>query len=153
MMPTDNDTLVLVFDGALARFFRPHHDGHLEQTLAEANARLRHHRRDIESDRPGRGGSSHGGERHSYEAEHDPRKLEKHDFIHDLVKELVLAFDRNQFKNLIVIGQERALGEYRKLAPEKLKRATLHEIPKDLTKLPLDELEQHLLKDLGPKGS
>ncbi|MGA9795767.1 MAG: host attachment protein [Rhizomicrobium sp.] len=151
MMPTDNDTLVLVFDSAVARFFRPHRDGHLEQTLAEANERLHHDRRDIEADRPGRGGSAHGGERHAYESENDPRKLEKHDFIRALVKELSLGLDRNEFKNLIVVGQERALGEFRKLAPEKLKRATLHEILKDLTKLPLGELEQHLMKDLGPR--
>jgi protein required for attachment to host cells len=150
MMPTDSDTLVLVFDGATARFFRPHHNGHLEQTLDEVNKRLNlgHGEAAGRSD----SGVAHiGGAAHMHESKRDPHKLEKHDFIHALVKELDLAFDKNAFKNLILIGQERALGEFRKLAPEKLKRVTLHEIPKDLTKLPLNDLEQHLIRDLGPK--
>jgi protein required for attachment to host cells len=150
MMPTDRDTLVLVFDGATARFFRPHHDGHLEQTLDEVNKRL--HLGHGEA--AGRSDSSvaHvGGAAHMSGSKHDPHRLEKHDFVETLVNELAIAFDRHEFKSLILIGQERALGEFRKLAPEKLKRVTLHEIPKDLTKLPLRELEQHLMKDLGPK--
>jgi protein required for attachment to host cells len=145
MMPTDRDTLVLVFDGASARFFRPHHNGHLEETLDEVNKRLH---RDIDAGKPV---AQVGGAAHDHESKRDPRKLEKHDFVVALVNEMNLAFDRNEFRSLIVVGQERALGEFRKLAPEKLQRVVLHEVAKDLTKLPLHELEQHLIRDLGPK--
>ncbi len=150
MMPTDRDTLVLVFDGATARFFRLHHNGHLEQTLDELNKRL-HLGHGEAAGRSDSGVTHVGGAAHMSGSKHDPHRLEKHDFVETLVNEIAIAFDRHEFKSLILIGQERALGEFRKLAPEKLKRVTLHEIPKDLTKLPLRELEQHLMKDLGPK--
>jgi protein required for attachment to host cells len=147
-MPTDRDTLVVVFDGAVARFFRPHHDGHLEETLDEANKRLHRGHGDFKTGEP----VAHvGGAAHNHESKRDPKKLEKHDFVAALVKELDQSFDRNEFRTLIVIAQDRTLGEFRKLAPEKLKRVILHEIPKDLTNLPVRELQQHLIRDLGPK--
>ena len=77
------------------------------------------------SDRQGRTfASAGGGIRSPYEPKHDPHKMEKHNFVHRLVEELDDSYDRNEFKHLIVVAPERSLGEFRALAPDKIRRVT-----------------------------
>jgi protein required for attachment to host cells len=138
-------TLVIVFDGARARFFERKADGRLIETLTEINSALHAHTRDAVSDKPGRGFASAGGtSRHAFESKHDEHKMEKHNFVHALVKELDHSWDLHEFDRLIVVAPERSLGEFRSLAPDKLKRAIWREMPKELANFSHSEIEKHL---------
>jgi len=138
------EVLVVVFDGKGARFFRRRPDGRLE-FLNETQSGLHRKTSDTVSDKQGRTFSSAGGGRSgSYEPKHDPHKMEKHNFVHRLVTELDDSYDRNAFKHLVVVAPERSLGEFRSIASDKLLRAVWREVPKELTRLPVHELESRL---------
>ena len=143
--------LIIVFDGSGARTFKLSPKRRL-QLLSETSSGL--HRRTSEqvSDRPGRTfASAGGGSRSPYEPKHDPHKMEKHNFVHRMVKQLDDAYDRNEFKHLVLVAPERSLGEFRALAPDKLIRALWHEVPKELTHLSDHELERRLMPLLEPE--
>ena len=141
----DDRILVAVFDAGHARFFeyKPAH-GHLVPVLEDVASGLHHDRRDIEADRPGRGFSS-GGQHHSYESEHDPRKLEKHDFVRAIALALDDTLDKHAFGKLVVVAPPRAIGEFRSLASDKLKRILWREVPKEYANLPDAELTKQLV--------
>ncbi len=142
------ETLVVVFDGAKARFLRRDTKGRL--TLEnEIELGLARKTSEIVSDKQGRTfASAGGGVRSAYEPKHDPHKMEKHNFVHGLVKTLDTSYDRNEFKQLIVVAPERSLGEFRALAPDKILRVTA-EVPKELTQLTVHELQQRLNEFVG----
>ena len=142
------ETLVIVFDGARARFLRRDDKGRL--TLeSEIESGLARKTSEIVSDRQGRTfASAGGGVRSAYEPKHDPHKMEKHNFVHGLVKTLDDSYDRNEFKHLIVVAPERSLGEFRALAPDKLLRVA-REVPKELTQLSVHELQGRLNEFMG----
>ena len=142
------ETLVVVFDGAKARFLRRDKKGRL--TLEnEIESGLARKTSEIVSDRQGRTfASAGGGVRSAYEPKHDPHKMEKHNFVHGLVKTLDDSYDRNEFKQLIVVAPERSLGEFRALAPDKLRRVAV-EVPKELTQLSVHDLQARLSEFIG----
>lgn len=151
MAPAETpDTLVLVFDGARARFLK--RDGKGRLTLVnEIESGLARKTSEIVSDRQGRTfGSAAGGVRSTYEPKHDPHKMEKHNFVHGLVKALDDSYDRNEFKQLIVVAPERSLGEFRALAADKLLRSIVSEVPKELIQVPIHELQDRLNGLLPP---
>src|SRR5438874_10293859 len=126
------DLLVVVFDSATALFFERGTDSHLHP-LNEWQSGLSHHVRDLVTDKPGRSfGSTDGGFRHAYESPDDLHKLEKHRFVQKLVETLDDAYDQGVFKRLVIVGPERSLGEFRRLASAKLRALVMHEVPKDL---------------------
>jgi len=139
------DLLVVVFDGAIARFFK----GDAEQGLkpvSEMHSELHRFARDTGSDRGGRRFSAQG--RHAMEPRHDLHKEEKHDFVQKLVKTLDTAYDQGAFKRLIVVAPERSLGEFRKLASPRLMRLVASEIGKELTQYSDHELMERLRPSL-----
>jgi protein required for attachment to host cells len=141
----DDRTLVAVFDAAHVRFFEyKQAHGRLETVLADVSSGLHHDRRDIESDRPGRGFSS-GGQHHAYESEHDPRKLEKHDFVRAIAHAIEAALDRHAFGRLVVVAPSRAVGEFRSVAGDKVRRIIWREVPKEFANLTDSELHNHLV--------
>jgi protein required for attachment to host cells len=138
------ETLILVFDGAKARFFKYQANGRLHET-ADMESGLHRFTRETVSDKPGRSFQSTGsGVRHAYEPKHDPHKMEKHNFVHRLVAILDDAFDQHAFKHLIVVAPERTLGEFRTLASPKLRNVVVREVPKELTQYTVPELEERL---------
>jgi protein required for attachment to host cells len=148
---TADRTLVAVFDAAHVRFFEcKARQGRLEQVLAEVSSGLHHDRRDIESDKPGRGFS--GGQRHAYESEHDPRKLEKHDFARAVAQAIEAALDAHQFNALVVVAPERSVGEFRAVASDKVKRTIWREVKKEFASLTDPELERRLVPILQSPG-
>jgi len=142
------ETLVVVFDGASARFLRRDIKGRL--TLEnEIDSGLARKTSEIVSDRQGRTfASAGGGVRSTYEPKHDPHKMEKHNFVHGLVKTLDASYDRNEFRQLIVVAPERSLGEFRALAPDKILRIAV-EMPKELTQLSVHDLQARLNEFIG----
>jgi protein required for attachment to host cells len=141
----DDRTLVAVFDASHVRFFEyePAH-GKLETVLADVSSGLHHDRRDIESDRPGRGFSS-GGQHHAYESEHDPRKLEKHNFVKAIADAIDAALDLHKFNALVVVAPVRSVGEFRSVASKNVKEAIWREVPKEFANLSDSELHDHLV--------
>jgi len=144
------EILVLVFDGKGARYFKRSPNGRLE-LLHQIESGLHRRTSEAVSDRQGRTfASTGGGIRSPYEPKHDPHKMEKHNFVHHLVKQLDDSFDRNEFKHLVLVAPERSLGEFRAIAADKLRRAVWREVPKELTHLSAHELEGRLNPLLGP---
>jgi protein required for attachment to host cells len=144
MLTSIPETLIAVFDGAKARFFRLRQHGKLE-AVQTAISDLRHSTQDSVSDKPGRGfASAGGGLRHSFESKHDPHKMEKHDFVHAIVTALEDVYDRGAFERLMIVAPARSIGEFRSLAPEKLSRLIWREVPKELMHLSNHDLEIQL---------
>ena len=91
MEPRHKRTLIVVADGARARFFEPRHDSHTLVPAGQADmvapeSRLQN--QEIVADKPGRGfGSADAStHRHAFEPHHDPHKLEKHNFTAELAR-------------------------------------------------------------------
>jgi len=144
MREKSQDILVVVFDGARARFFKRNPAGWLT-SLSEMESGLHRHTHDSVSDKQGRGFASSGsGTRHAYEAKHDKHKQEKHDFVHLIVATLDTAYDQLKFERLAIVAPERSLGEFRALASDKLKALVWREVPKEFTQYSDHELEERL---------
>jgi protein required for attachment to host cells len=95
------------------------------------------------TDRPGREHSSVGPGR-SGVAQTDWHDLEEHKFARDVATALEKLVRERNAKVLIVIAPPRALADLRKSFHEDVKKKIVAEIDKDLTKLPLHEIEKHL---------
>ena len=134
--PRHKRTLIVVADGARARFFEPRHDRH---TLVPANQadmvapQSRLLDQELVTDRPGRNFSSHSTNRHALEPPHDPHKLEKHNFTAALAQVLEEACNRHEFDRLVLVAPPRSLGELHALLSPQVKKLVSHEIAKDLT--------------------
>ena len=145
MREKSDETLVVVFDGAGARFFKRNPAGQLTP-LSEMESGLHHHTNEAVSDKQGRGfASSRSGTRHAYEPKHDKHKQEKHDFVHLIVATLDTAYDQRKFDRLAIVAPERSLGEFRALASDKLKALVWREVSKEFTHYSSHELEERLL--------
>lgn len=129
-------TLIVVADGARARFFEPRYEARMlvpadRADMVAPNSRLPN--RASVSDRPGRGaGTAEAAtHRHSFEPPHDPHKLKKHNFTTLLAKtldEMCEHYDR-----LIVVAPPRSLGELNALLSPQVKKMVSQQVAKDLT--------------------
>jgi protein required for attachment to host cells len=144
------DLLVVVFDGAKARFFK----GDALQLLrpsAEMESDLHRFSRDVGTDRGGRRFSA--ANRHAMEPKHDLHEQEKHNFVLRLVKTIDTAYDQGAFRQLIVVAPERSLGEFRKLASDRLMKLVVSQIAKELTQYSdhelIERLKPHLTELVG----
>jgi protein required for attachment to host cells len=145
------EILVVVFDGARARFFRYWPNGQLAP-LQEMESGLNRNNQETVSDKPGRSFASSGsGVRHSIEPKHDPHKMEKHNFVHAIVKLLEDAYDHGKFERLAIVAPKRSLGEFRELASSKLHKLIWREVAKDLTHYSNHELTARLASDFAPE--
>lgn len=146
-------TLVAVFDSEHARFFE-YKDAHgkLVSITQDIRSGLDHDKRDIDSDRPGRGFSSAGGSHHAYESPSDVRKLEKHDFVRAIAQGIEDALSQNEFGRLAIVAPQRSVGEFRAVASDRVKKILWREIPKEFANLTDAELEKHLIPLLRALG-
>ena len=148
LKPKPKRTLIVVADGARARFFLP-----AEKASRLRSARLpdmvspasRLHARDLKSDKPGRGFSARGDVRRSaFEPPHDYHKLEKHRFSLELAHALDRACERREFDQFVLVAPHRSLGELRKLLSGRVRKAVRCEVARDLTNETLPSLWRHL---------
>jgi len=152
MEPRHKRTLIVVADGARARFFVPRHDTRSlvparQADMVAPDSRLPTH--DLVTDRPGRGFSSaHSSNRHAFEAPHDQHKLEKHNFTATLAQVLEDSRSRGEFDRLVLVAPRRSLGELHALLSPQVKKRVSHEIAKDLTASTPAELWRALEKVL-----
>jgi len=95
------------------------------------------------TDRPGRAHSSVGPGRSSV-TQTDWHDLEEHRFAHEVAAALERIVRERKVESLIVIAPPRALADLRTSFHNDVKKKIVAEIGKDLTNLPIGEIERHL---------
>jgi protein required for attachment to host cells len=95
------------------------------------------------TDRPGREHSSVGFGRSSV-SQTDWHDLEEHKFAHEVAAALEKIVRERKAAALVVIAPPRTLSDLRKAFHNDVKKMIVAEIDKDLTKMPIDEIERHL---------
>src|SRR5262245_1146930 len=99
------------------------------------------------TDRPGR---TNDATTHKSAMENtDWHQIAEDRFVHEIAEVISAAFGRNEFDALVVAAPPTALGEMRKALPDQIRNHVLTEINKDLTHLPLQELEEVIPKHLA----
>jgi protein required for attachment to host cells len=98
---------------------------------------------ELGTDAPGRAFSSVGTERSSME-QTDWHGQEEDRFLRRLAERLNAAVNAGQAKSLILVAPPRALGVLRQTYSHNLRAAVRAEIDKDLVRLPVHEIEEHL---------
>lgn len=143
-MLVPHNSFVLVTDGKKMLFFRNAGDAQFPDLAVE---RKREQDvppdRALKSDAPGTSSVSVGSVRSTME-ETDYHQLEEERFAAetaDLLKRRALA---NDFDSLIVVAPSRTLGALRKHYHKEVEKRLTREIPKDLTRHPVEEIEKIL---------
>jgi protein required for attachment to host cells len=98
---------------------------------------------ELGTDAPGRSFSSVGSGRSAVE-QTDWHDQEEQRFLRKLLAHLDSAVNGGEVKSLIIVAPPRALGVLRQSYSHSLRSALRAEIDKDLTKLPLGDIEKHL---------
>ena len=98
---------------------------------------------ELGTDKPGRSHSSVGPGRSSV-GQTDWHTQEEESFLADLAAKLDHAVNTHEVKALIVVAPPRALGVLRQAYGHGLKAAITAEIDKDLTNMPVHEIEKYL---------
>ncbi len=100
------------------------------------------------TDEPGRVFQSVGGTRSAVE-QTDWHDQSEHEFLTKLAARLDAAVKAGQIKSLIIVAPPRALGVIRHAYTPALRAAVRAEIDKDLVRMPVHQIEKHLVeKDL-----
>jgi protein required for attachment to host cells len=103
-----------------------------------------HAGRDLVTERPPRGFSPAAGTPHAIEPKVDPHREEGERFVSDVAAALTKASDAGQFHRLLLIAPPRALGEFRKHLPHRVRDKLLAEIDEDLTRAARAQIEAHV---------
>jgi protein required for attachment to host cells len=96
------------------------------------------------TDAPGRSINSVGHARSAME-QTDWHDEQEKAFLTDLAGRLDAALGAGETKSMIVVAPPRALGNLRRAYSPQLKSAISQEIDKDFVKLPVHEIEKHLV--------
>jgi protein required for attachment to host cells len=138
-------TWIVIADGGHARIVKRRDDATGFEMVTEIASSAAHlPSRAIGSDRPGRVHESANAAHHAIEPRTDPHMALKTAFIDTLADHLNLAEGRKEFDRLILIAPARCLGELRHRLGAATAAKVTAALAKDLTKLPLDQLDQHL---------
>jgi protein required for attachment to host cells len=96
------------------------------------------------TDAPGRAFNSVGHARSAMEQTDWHDEQEKH-FLTDLAGRLDAAIGAGETKSIVIVAPPRALGVLRHAYSPQLKHAIAQEIDKDFVKMPVHEIEKHLV--------
>lgn len=97
------------------------------------------------SDRPGRVADAVLGGRRSALGEPDWHELEEHRFVQQVAETLERLVRDSGTKALIVVAPPRTLADLRRAFHPDVKARVTAEINKDLTRLPVADIQKHLL--------
>jgi protein required for attachment to host cells len=139
------NTWILIADGAHARLFVNDGVGKgIAPALDEEFIGVNLPSREIASDRPGRTFDSYGPQRHAMEPPTDPRRYERIAFARALAGRLEEARKAGVFERLVVVAPPEALGDLRGEFSKPLQDMVSGELAKNLIKVPIHELPEHL---------
>ncbi len=143
---------VVVADGAHARLFKAEGASYtIEPLREEVYDPARRKGLDLVADRPGRTfDRSHDQGRHAMEPDTDPKRVEKERFARHLAEILEEGRNAGAYNELVLVAAPRTLGDLREVMSERVRELVRHEIHKDLTSLPLPELEAQLKPVIWP---
>lgn len=100
--------------------------------------------RDLAADRPGRSFDRAGEGRHGMEPRTNPREVEQERFAREIVGALDKADRRQLFDRLILVAPPTFMGLLRRILPPSLVSRVSGELTKDLTKVAIHDLPDHL---------
>ena len=140
-----NKTWIIVADGARAQIFSNSGPGTgLESAIPQALVADNRPSGDIASDRPGRSFDSAGQGRHAMQSGSDPHEYEQTVFANDIAKLLDRNREQKAFDQIVIVAPPKMLGALRHALDKATSQLVIGEINKDLTKLPVRELSDHL---------
>ena len=155
-MRVPHNSCVLVADGRKMLFFRNEGDAEFPNLEVERK-QVDKNPKDSEqgTDQPGRtfasGGSPRtgvavnaGANNRSAYAETDFHQLEEGRFAAEAAEMLKERALRNEFEALVIVAPPKTLGELRKHYHKEVEKRIAAEIPKDLTNMPVEEIERVL---------
>jgi protein required for attachment to host cells len=152
MMPLANNTLVLVTDGRKTLFFRNEGDQNQIDLRTEAHdERENLEDREMKTDAPGTVQQSAGYGHSTYE-EVDFKQLEEDRWAHSAAEEVNRRALLNDFEELAIIAPPRTLGEIRKKLHKEAERRVVCEIPKEMTRRPIPDIEALLVGTTAPEA-
>lgn len=140
-------TWIVIADAGRARIYahegatsgvRPLDDGQLENPAAHARTR------DLGTDRPGRSFNSTGSARHAEEPRADWHRQAETVFAKRLADHIEAAAAAKRFDRVVVVAPPTMLGDLRTAFGAQTKQRLAGELHKDLTKIPVAELPNHL---------
>ncbi|GEO84461.1 MULTISPECIES: host attachment protein [Alphaproteobacteria] len=135
---------VIVCDGAKALFLRNDGDADLVNlTVVDHQSQPDEATRDLGSDRPGRVYQSQGASR-SAMGDTDWHEQAEEDFLKDVAKKIEALVDADEIKAMILVAPPKALGILRAQFASLPAGVIRAEVDKDLVKLTVPEIEQHL---------
>ena len=105
----------------------------------------------IGGERLGRSQESQYSARHAIEPRHDPHQERLAAFVNSVAAFLNERAAGHDCDELILFAPARALGQLRRALDEAVVHKIRAQSPKDLTKLPLDELPAHVAALLSPQ--
>ena len=139
-----HDAWVVVANGEKALFMRNEGDGeYLNLEVFREEEIDNPPNREQAANRRGRQSDSTSNRRYAYE-DTDWKQLGKERFAKDLAEILYKRAHANKFDKLIIAADPSTLGELRKELHQAVTDRILHEVPKDLTNHPMDEMEKVL---------
>ena len=143
-MRVPHDSFVIVADGEKMLFFRNEGDADFPKLVVERKREQDNPpNREQKTDEAGRSFSSAGAGRSAY-SDTDFHELEKERFAVEATDMLKRWALRNDFESLIVVAPPTTLGEMRKHYHKEVEKRLAGEVPKDLTNLPVQEIERIL---------
>ena len=143
-MRLPHNSFVIVADGEKMLFFRNEGDSEYPQLIVERN-REQENPPNVEH-KTDEAGRRHGvGPGRSAYEDTDFHQLEKDRFAHETAEMLKRWALRNDFEQLVVVAPPKTLGELRKHYHKEVEKRLAAEIPKDLTNMPVEDIEKVLL--------
>ena len=106
--------------------------------------------RDLAADRPGRSFDRAGEGRHGMEPRTNPREVEQERFAREIAGALDEADRRQRFDRLILVAPPAFMGLLRGILPPSLANKVSGALTKDLTKVAIHHLPDHLETVLNP---
>lgn len=134
---------LVVFDGAKALILRNIGNEQAPQLeLVEAMQHRSPPSHELGRDRPGRVHQSHGSARSAVE-EPDLHLAEQLSFVKDVSATVEKSVRGQTVLKLVLVAPPKLLGELRRCLTPPVQALVVAEIGKDLTKLPIPEIERH----------
>jgi protein required for attachment to host cells len=141
-MPLANNALVLVTDGRKSLFFRNQGDeNQIDLRTEDFDEREDAKDRDLKTDGPGTNAQSAGySGRVAYE-ETDFHQLEEDRWAMAAAEEVNKRALNNDFDQLVIVAPPKTLGLIRKKLHKEAERRLVCEIPKEMTRRPIPDIE------------